>query len=61
MLTITEHVRDLKSLGLPSLNEACIAGIIYNELQTMKQQTENCEFELKMVEGAKEYNKNWKC
>jgi hypothetical protein len=56
MLTITEHVRDLKSLGLPSLNEACITGIIDNELQTMKQQTENCELELEMVEGAEEYN-----
>ena len=56
MLTITEHVRDLKSLGLPSLNEACIAGIINDELQKMKLETENCEFELEIVDGAEEYN-----
>ena len=58
IVTLTEHVRDLKSLGLPSLNDACIAGIVDFELERIRQETENCEFELELIDGAEEYNRN---
>ena len=38
LVTLREHVRDLSSLGLPSLNSACITGIIDTELERLQQE-----------------------
>ena len=57
-MTLREHVRDLGSLFLPSLNSACITGIIDTELKRLKQEVMKCEHEFELVDGAEEYNSN---
>ena len=58
LVTLREHVRDLSSLGLTSLNSDCITGIIYTELERLIQEVIQCEHEFELVNGAEEYNIN---
>ena len=57
IVTLIIHLRDLKYLKIKKLNNACINGIIDNELVTLKQECLQCDEEFDLLSGAEEYNK----
>ena len=58
LVTLREHVLDLSSISLTSLNSACITGIIDTDIEILKHEVMQCEHEFELVDGAEENNRN---